>query len=138
METAVPNLAPPLKLPAFGEIETSRLLASDDLFAVVYDKFPISQGHTLITARRPVARFQDLTTAEKARLLVWIDWTQQHLAAQLSPKPDAFNLGLNDGPAAGQTMPHLHFHVIPRYAGDVPDPRGGIRYIIPSKARYWE
>jgi hypothetical protein len=49
------------------------------------------------------------------------DWTQQHLASHLTPTPDAFNLGLNDGPAAGQTMPQLHFHVIPRYAGDVPD-----------------
>jgi diadenosine tetraphosphate (Ap4A) HIT family hydrolase len=59
-----------------------------------------------------VARFQDLTAPEKARLLVWIDWTQQHLQTHLTPPPDAFNLGLNDGPAAGQTMPQLHFHVI--------------------------
>jgi len=65
-------------------------------------------------------------------------WTQQHLASQLNPTPDAFNLGLNDGPAAGQTMPQLHFHVIPRYTGDVPDPRGGIRHIIPSKAPCWQ
>ena len=110
----------------------------DDLFGVVSDKFPISPGHTLIIARRPVARFQELTSAEKARLLVWIDWTEQHLASQLATTPDAFNFGLNDGPAAGQTMPQFHFHVIPRYTGDVPDPRGGIRHIIPSKARYWE
>ena len=126
-----------LTLPAFGEIEPSRLLALADLFAVVRDKFPISPGHTLLIARRPAARFQELTSAEKARLLVWIEWTQEHLATNLSPSPDAFNLGLNDGPAAGQTMPQLHFHVIPRYTGDVPDPRGGIRHIIPSKARYW-
>jgi diadenosine tetraphosphate (Ap4A) HIT family hydrolase len=138
VETALPRLAPPLKLPAFGEIEAARLLAVDDLFAVVADRFPVSPGHTLIIARRTVARFQELTGPEKARLLVWIDWTQQHLASQLSLTPDAFNLGLNDGPAAGQTMPQLHFHVIPRYTGDVPDPRGGIRYVIPSKAAYWE
>jgi diadenosine tetraphosphate (Ap4A) HIT family hydrolase len=127
-----------LTLPAFGEIERPRLLAVDDLFAIVSDKFPISPGHTLIIARRPVARFQELTSAEKARLLVWIDWTQQHLATSLDPPPDAFNLGLNDGPDAGQTMPQLHFHVIPRYASDVPDPRDGIRNVIPSKAQYWE
>jgi diadenosine tetraphosphate (Ap4A) HIT family hydrolase len=126
-----------LRLPAFGEVEPARVLAQDDFFAVVADKFPISPGHTLIIARRPVARFQDLTGTEKARLLVWIDWTQQHLALHLTPAPDAFNLGLNDGAAAGQTIPQLHFHVIPRYAGDVPDPRGGIRHVIPSKARYW-
>jgi diadenosine tetraphosphate (Ap4A) HIT family hydrolase len=102
----------------------------------VFDKFPISPGHTLIIARRPVARFQELTSTEKARLLVWIDWTRQHRASHLTPTPDAFNLGLNDGPAAGQTMPQFHFHVIPRYNGGVPDPRGGIRHITPSKARY--
>ena len=96
-----------LTLTAFGEIERSRLLAVDDLFAVVSDKLPVSPGHTLIIARRPVARFQDLTSAEKGRLLVWVDWTQQHLASHLTPTPDAFNLGLNDGPAAGQTMPQL-------------------------------
>jgi diadenosine tetraphosphate (Ap4A) HIT family hydrolase len=51
--------------------------------------------------------------------------------------PDAFNIGLNDGPAAGQTVDHVHVHVIPRYAGDVPDPRGGVRWVIPGKADYW-
>jgi diadenosine tetraphosphate (Ap4A) HIT family hydrolase len=126
-----------LILPAFGEIEPTRLVALDDLVAVVADKFPISPGHTLIIARRPIGRFQQLTTAEKARLLTWIDWIQHHLASSLSPRPDGFNLGLNDGPAAGQTMPQFHFHVIPRYTGDVPDPRGGIRHVIPGKCRYW-
>jgi diadenosine tetraphosphate (Ap4A) HIT family hydrolase len=128
----------PLTLPAFVEVESARVLGLDDLFAVVADKFPVSPGHTLIIARRPAGRFQALTGAEKARLLVWIDWTQQHLQTHLTPPPDAFNLGLNDGPAAGQTMPQFHFHIIPRYAGDVPDPRGGIRHVIPTKARYWE
>jgi diadenosine tetraphosphate (Ap4A) HIT family hydrolase len=127
-----------LTLPIFGEIEAARLLALDDLFAVVSDRYPLSPGHTLIIARRPVTRFQELTGTEKARLLVWIDWTQEHLASNLSPAPDGFNLGLNDGPAAGQTVLQLHFHVIPRYTGDVPDPRGGIRHVIPAKARYWQ
>ena len=77
------------------------MAALDELFTIVTDKFPISPGHTLIIARRPVARFQELTSPKKARLLVWIDWTQQHLASHLTPTPDAFNLGLNDGPAAG-------------------------------------
>ena len=126
-----------LELPAFGKIEPNRILALDDLFAIVLDKFPISPGHTLIIARRHVARFLELSAQEKSRLLHWIVWTQNHLAKTLSPAPDAFNLGLNDGPAAGQTMPQFHFHVIPRYAGDIPDPRGGIRFVIPSKARYW-
>jgi diadenosine tetraphosphate (Ap4A) HIT family hydrolase len=124
-------------LPGFGDIDVARIIAFDDLFAVIQDKYPVSPGHTLIVVRRLASRFQELTSIEKTRLLTWIDWTQQHLARNLSPAPDAFNFGLNDGPAAGQTIVQLHFHVIPRYAGDVPDPRGGVRQVIPSKARYW-
>jgi diadenosine tetraphosphate (Ap4A) HIT family hydrolase len=52
--------------------------------------------------------------------------------------PDGFNVGLNDGAAAGQTIPHVHVHIIPRWEGDVEDPRGGIRWVIPEKARYWD
>src|SRR5690348_10069859 len=128
----------PLTLPIFGEVEPARVAGLDDLFAVVSDKFPVSPNHTLIIPRRPVARFLDLTTTEKARLMSWIDWTEQLLATGSNPPPDGFNLGLNDGPAAGQTISQLHFHVIPRYTGDVPDPRGGIRQVIPSKASYWD
>jgi diadenosine tetraphosphate (Ap4A) HIT family hydrolase len=124
-------------LPGFGRIEPDRILAQDELFVIVCDKFPVSPGHTLVIARRPVARFQELTGEEKTRLWTWVDWTQRHLILSLTPAPDAFNLGLNDGPAAGQTIPQLHFHVIPRYTGDVPDPRGGVRWVVPSRVRYW-
>jgi diadenosine tetraphosphate (Ap4A) HIT family hydrolase len=126
-----------MTLPLFGTMERDRVLAHDELFVVALDKYPVSAGHALIIAKRPVARFLELTPLEKERLLHWIDWTQRHLAATLSPSPAAFNFGLNDGQAAGQTIPQLHFHVIPRYQGDVPDPRGGVRWIIPEKARYW-
>jgi diadenosine tetraphosphate (Ap4A) HIT family hydrolase len=126
-----------LELPAFGAIEYERVLALDDLFAVVWDKYPLAPGHTLIIPRRPVQRFRDLTAPEKVRLLEWVDWAQQHLEATLSPAPEGFNLGVNDGRAAGQTILQFHFHVIPRCAGDVADPRGGLRWIIPAKARYW-
>ena len=124
-------------LPAFGLIELERVLALDELFAVVKDKWPVTPAHTLIICRRPVSRFHELSAPEKARLLAWVDWTQQHLQNTLSPAPDGFNLGVNDGKAAGQTVPQFHFHVIPRYAGDVPDPRGGVRWVIPAKAKYW-
>lgn len=127
-----------LLLPEFGEIEQSRLLAIDELYAVVADGFPVSPGHTLVIPRRRVERFAELTSAERARLLVWIDWTRQELETKLQPPPDGFNFGLNDGRAAGQTMSQLHFHVIPRYAGDVPDPRGGVRHVIPGRAKYWD
>ena len=126
-----------LELPAFGVIEPERLLAQDDLFVVVRDKYPVAPGHTLIIPRRAVTRFQNLSVAEKSRLMAWVDWAQRELQASLAPVPDGFNLGVNDGPAAGQTVPQFHFHVIPRHAGDVPDPRGGLRWVIPGKARYW-
>jgi diadenosine tetraphosphate (Ap4A) HIT family hydrolase len=114
------------------------VIARDELFVIVRDKYPVSPGHTLIIARRPVARFQELSQAEKERLLYWIEQTQKYLAETLNPKPDAFNFGLNDGFAAGQTKQQFHFHIIPRYTGDVSDPRGGVRHVIPSKTRYWE
>jgi diadenosine tetraphosphate (Ap4A) HIT family hydrolase len=127
----------PLNLPAFGLIEAERVLAVNALFAVVSDKFPISLGHTLIIPRRPVVHFRELDKAERADLLDWVEWTQNHLSLHLAPKPDAFNLGVNDGKDAGQTMTQFHFHVIPRYSGDVADPRGGLRWILPAKAKYW-
>ena len=128
---------PRLILPAFDEIESERVLAQDDLFAVVRDKYPVTPGHTLIIARRAATRLEQLADAEKARLLTWIGWTQRKLGSMLSPSPEGYNLGVNDGTAAGQTIPQFHFHVIPRYRGDVPDPRGGLRWVIPDKARYW-
>jgi diadenosine tetraphosphate (Ap4A) HIT family hydrolase len=135
--TSNPEASSELRLPTFGLIEPERVLATDDLFAVVSDKFPVSPGHTLIVPRRPLTRFRELNAAEKSRLLVWVEWAQNRLLATLSPAPDAFNLGVNDGKAAGQTMPQFHFRVIPRHSGDVPDPRGGIRWVIPGKAKYW-
>jgi diadenosine tetraphosphate (Ap4A) HIT family hydrolase len=126
-----------LNLPAFGLIEAARVLAVDDLFAVVSDKFPVSPGHTLIIPRRPLTRFRELAAREKSRLLEWVEWAQHQLDHKLSPPPDGFNLGVNDGNAAGQTMSQFHFHVIPQHNGDVIDPRGGMRWVIPGKAKYW-
>ena len=124
-------------LPAFGLVEAERVLAVDQSFAVVLDKFPISPGHTLIIPRRELIHFKDLSKEERTRLIELVEWAQDHLSSILEPKPDAFNFGVNDGRAAGQTMPQFHFHVIPRYVGDVADPRGGLRWIIASKAKYW-
>lgn len=121
----------------FGTIESDRILAEDDLFVVARDKYPVSPGHSLVIVKRVVACFQELTPDEKLRLMTWIDWCIAHLERTLQPRPDGFNVGLNDGPAAGQTVQQVHMHVIPRYRGDVLDPRGGVRFVIPEKARYW-
>lgn len=125
-----------LELPAFGVIGPERVLMVDGLFAVVRDKFPVTPGHVLIIPRRAVLRFAELNAAERVRLLELVEWAQRHLAT-LTPIPEGFNLGVNDGPVAGQTMPQFHWHVIPRRTGDVVDPRGGVRWVIPDKARYW-
>ena len=112
-----------------------RILHAFDAALVLRDGFPISPGHTLIVPRRHVASFFALEAAEQAAMLEALNWARGEL--ERMHQPDAFNIGLNDGPAAGQTVPHCHLHLIPRYVGDVPDPRGGVRWIIPGKAKYW-
>ena len=90
-------------MPGFGTIERERILAEDELFVVARDKYPISPGHSLVIVKRVVTRFQELTADEKTRLLTLVDWCVAHLERSLEPKPDGFNVGLNDGAAAGQT-----------------------------------
>jgi diadenosine tetraphosphate (Ap4A) HIT family hydrolase len=77
----------------------------------------------------------DLVDEERAEMIRLLDDVKAHLVAAY--RPDGFNIGINDGAAAGQTIPHVHMHVIPRYVGDLPDSRGGIRSVIPAKADYW-
>lgn len=125
-------------VPGFGSIKSDRVLSEDELFIVISDKYPVSPGHSLIVAKRAVSRFRELTFDERTQLTFWIEWSISHLEANLQPKPDGFNIGLNDGPAAGQTVGQLHVHIIPRYEGDVLDPRGGVRLVIPHKANYWD
>lgn len=120
-----------------GTVEPECIVAEDDLFVVASDRYPVSPGHTIIIVKRVVARFEGLSAEEKVRLMHWIDWCIAKLQKILQPPPDGFNMGLNDGLAAGQTVEQLHVHVIPRYRGDLPDPRGGIRWVLPEKARYW-
>jgi diadenosine tetraphosphate (Ap4A) HIT family hydrolase len=126
-----------ITLPVFGKVEPEHVISRDRWFVVIQDKYPVSIGHSLIIPWREVHCFQDLSQREKTALLHWISWTQKYLVESLVPVPDAFNIGANDGHAAGQTIGQFHFHIIPRYKGDVSDPRGGIRWVIPPKARYW-
>lgn len=105
------------------------------LAIVIRDGFPISRGHTLVIPRRHVGSFFELTTEERYEMLALLDQAKADLDREFNP--DGFNIGINDGAAAGQTVPHLHIHLIPRYKGDLEDPRGGVRWIIPEKADYW-
>jgi len=77
----------------------------------------------------------ELTPDERAEMLALLDVAKADLDREFAPQ--AYNIGINDGPAAGQTVPHLHIHLIPRYDGDRPDPRGGVRWLFPDKADYW-
>ena len=102
----------------------------------IHDSFPLSPGHTLILPKRHVASFFELHRDEQTAMLDLLAEMRQLLVAERHP--DGFNIGINDGVAAGQTVMHLHIHLIPRYAGDQPDPRGGVRWIFPDKAAYWD
>jgi diadenosine tetraphosphate (Ap4A) HIT family hydrolase len=119
----------------FCTLPADRIIASDEHAIVIRDGFPVSNGHTLIIPKRHVGSFFDTGKEERASLLKLLDQTKQTLDAELHPA--AYNIGINDGAAAGQTVPHLHIHLIPRYANDDTDPRGGIRKIFPKKAKYW-
>lgn len=114
----------------------SRILDEGPLHITIRDGFPISNGHTLIIPKRHVASFFDCSSEEHSELLAAIDKAKRELDHTLSP--DGYNIGINDGPAAGQTVGHLHIHLIPRYQGDQADPRGGVRWIFPDKAKYWD
>lgn len=111
-----------------------RVFYSDDAIVALWDGFAVSPGHALIVPRRHVATWFDATAEEHGALLRGLEIARA--AALERYRPDGFNIGINVGAAAGQTIFHLHVHLIPRYAGDVPDPRGGVRYVIPSKANY--
>lgn len=114
----------------------SQAIAKNDLAVAIRDDFPISLGHTLVIPRRHFARLEEATSEEGVAIFNLVrDVTS---LIENDPPPSGFNIGVNDGVSAGQTVPHLHVHIIPRYSGDQPDPRGGIRLIFPERARYWE
>jgi diadenosine tetraphosphate (Ap4A) HIT family hydrolase len=120
---------------AFCALAPGRIILANDLAVAFRDAFPLSPGHTLIIPRRHAASFFDITKEEREAVFSLLDAAKKGLDAE--HHADGYNIGINDGPAAGQTVGHLHLHLIPRYAGDQEDPRGGIRWIIPEKAKYW-
>jgi diadenosine tetraphosphate (Ap4A) HIT family hydrolase len=132
---------PPMKMRAvadcvFCEIDQRNdrpILARCRSFFAVNDKYPVNVGHTLVIPYRHVSRLRDLTVEEFGELREILETVQDELAAQSA---EGFNIGVNEGEAAGQTVPHLHIHVIPRYKGDVKSPRGGIRNLKPALVEY--
>lgn len=119
----------------FCRLDADRtILASSSLAFAIYDKFPVNPGHALIIPKRHTANYFDLSAEEQQALFALLNEVKQQLAENYSP--DGFNVGINVGEAAGQTVGHVHIHLIPRYNGDIDNPRGGVRGVIPGRREY--
>lgn len=119
----------------FCNVESEReIIASSSLSLAFFDGFPVSPGHVLIIPRRHVASFFELTQEERKDMFNLADDVKHIIDNRFHP--DGYNIGVNIGEAAGQSIFHVHLHLIPRYYGDVPNPRGGVRGVIPVKQSY--
>ena len=114
--------------------EKHRIIRESPNFYARWDNFPVSQGHAEVVPKRHIVSFFTLKPDELSELYELM--TSVYLDIIARYRPDGFNIGLNEGEAAGRTVHHLHVHIIPRYKGDVPNPRGGIRNIIHGKGDY--
>lgn len=113
--------------------EMELITESASVYAI-YDKFPVGKGHALIIPKKHVDNFFDLSLREQAALFFVLNYVKTHLQNLFNP--DGFNVGINIGEKAGQTITHVHIHLIPRYSGDVEDPEGGVRGVIPQRRKY--
>jgi diadenosine tetraphosphate (Ap4A) HIT family hydrolase len=117
-------------------LAAARIVDESALSIAFKDAFPISPGHTLIIPRRHTDSFFDLTQQEREDMLDLLTRVKNHLQDELNPQ--GFNVGFNEGFAAGQTVMHTNIQLIPRFKGDVAEPRGGIRWLFPEKAVFWD
>lgn len=116
------------------QFDKSRIVYEDSTWIAVYDNYPVSKGHTLLIPKRHCETFFDLNDFESGILSHIINVIKLILDEKF--KPDGYNIGCNCGEAAGQTVMHCHIHIIPRYKGDMENPRGGVRGVIPSMQKY--
>jgi diadenosine tetraphosphate (Ap4A) HIT family hydrolase len=121
--------------PLCGLVDQGEYLVENELAVAVADGFPLSDGHSLVIPRRHEEDFFSLTQDERVAVLEATVSLHELLRSRY--QFDGVNLGLNNGVAAGQTVGHVHVHVIPRYEGDVWDPKGGVRWVLPGRADYW-
>jgi diadenosine tetraphosphate (Ap4A) HIT family hydrolase len=118
------------------QVQTGTHVAENELAVAIADSFPLNPGHHLVISRRHEPDFFALAHDEIAAIVDLVLDVQGLIAHHFEPA--GYNVGVNVGAAGGQTIPHVHVHVIPRYDGDVEDPRGGVRLMIPSRAAYWD
>jgi diadenosine tetraphosphate (Ap4A) HIT family hydrolase len=120
---------------AFCKLKTEKFLGENDHAVWILDIHPVSPGHSLIVPKRHVESFFDTTSAERDGILSLLDRAREHVLRNHAPS--GYNIGINEGPAAGQTVQHLHVHLIPRFVGDSEASKGGVRWVIPERADYW-
>lgn len=118
----------------FTEIAEDKIIYSGKYFFIIEDGFPVSPGHLLIISNEVKTDFFALSMEEKNDLPFMIEKAKEIILSQY--QADAFNIGMNCGADAGQTVFHFHCHVIPRYKGDMDNPKGGVRHVIPGKGSY--
>lgn len=118
----------------FCSNKRGKILLSNELAFVIEDSYPVNRGHLLVIPFRHVKSVFELTSQEKSAILALLEQAQILLDREYAP--NGYNVGVNVGEAAGQTILHTHIHLIPRYWGDVSNPRGGVRGVIPSKQSY--
>lgn len=115
-------------------VSAERIIYEDSTWIAILDGFPVSKGHTILIPKRHCETFFDLNDVENGTVIATINVVKTILDTKYSP--NGYNIGVNCGKSAGQTIPHCHIHIIPRYEGDVEDPRGGIRGCIPNRMKY--
>ncbi len=113
---------------------TSEIILENNFSYAIYDKFPVSKGHILIIPKNHNSNYFDLSLEEQKECLILLNNAKKIIDKEF--KPDGYNIGINVNKDAGQTIWHAHIHLIPRYGGDVEEPRGGVRGVIPSKRNY--
>ena len=111
-----------------------QIITENEYWYAIYDKYPVSKGHTLLITKRHISSFFDLTSEEIEQMYDMIYYIKNKLDIEYFP--DGYNIGVNCGRAAGQTIPHCHIHIIPRYNDDVENPMGGVRGVIQNKQKY--
>lgn len=122
------------KRSVFLSIPKQEYILESEYFFVIRDRFPVSPGHSLIISKQLRSDFFDLNHAEKEQLIHLIGAVKENIEKEYSP--DGYNIGMNCGEVAGQTVFHFHCHIIPRFKGDMENPRGGVRHVIEGKGYY--
>ena len=121
---------------AFCTLRAERIMGENEHAVWILDAHPVSPGHSVIMPKRHVESFFETTPAEREAMLSLLDRAREEVCRDQAPS--GYNIGINEGSAAGQNaFRHLLVHLIPRFAGDSADPRGGVRWVIPQRADYW-